>query len=177
MHIFGLLTRTIPHILKRVVLGCGLSLEGAYCGGINFIIKLGRSFHYRRRLIFKTVSRVNHEEFVSQNATARNTSEPIRSKLEGTIFANLSREQYLAIYTGAMAVMLFLSLNRSFSFFYLCLRASIRLHDQLFRGITRATMYFFNTNPSGRILNRFSRDIGCIDIFLPSAMMDCILVE
>ncbi|XP_055617486.1 ATP-binding cassette sub-family C member 4-like [Toxorhynchites rutilus septentrionalis] len=119
---------------------------------------------------------VNYEEFVSQNVTARNTtSEPIRSKLEGTIFMDLTREHYLAIYTGAMAVMLFLSLNRSFSFFYLCLRASIRLHDQLFRGITRATMYFFNTNPSGRILNRFSRDIGCIDIFLPSAMMDCIL--
>ncbi|EAT32568.1 AAEL015290-PA [Aedes aegypti] len=120
---------------------------------------------------------VNQEEFLSQNATAvtTNATEPVRSKLEGTIFAELSREQYLLIYSGAMGVMLCLSLNRSFSFFYLCLRASIRLHDQLFRGITRATMYFFNTNPSGRILNRFSRDIGCIDIFLPSAMMDCIL--
>lgn len=121
---------------------------------------------------------VNQEEFLSQNATVSNGTEqmaPVRSKLEGTIFAALTREQYLLIYSGAMGVMLCLSLNRSFSFFYLCLRASIRLHDQLFRGITRATMFFFNTNPSGRILNRFSRDIGCIDIFLPSAMMDCIL--
>ncbi|XP_039444244.1 probable multidrug resistance-associated protein lethal(2)03659 [Culex pipiens pallens] len=116
---------------------------------------------------------VNQEEFLSQNST--NSSVPVRSKLEGTVFAELTREQYLVTYAGAMAVMLCLSLNRSFSFFYLCLRASIRLHDQLFRGITRATMFFFNTNPSGRILNRFSRDIGCIDIFLPSAMMDCIL--
>lgn len=125
--------------------------------------------------------RVNQEEFLSQNATVSNgteqTTTPVRSKLEGTIFAALTREQYLLIYSGAMGVMLCLSLNRSFSFFYLCLRASIRLHDQLFRGITRATMFFFNTNPSGRILNRFSRDIGCIDIFLPSAMMDCILVR
>lgn len=120
------------------------------------------------------ISRVNQEEFLSQNST--NSSVPVRSKLEGTVFAELTREQYLVTYAGAMAVMLCLSLNRSFSFFYLCLRASIRLHDQLFRGITRATMFFFNTNPSGRILNRFSRDIGCIDIFLPSAMMDCILV-
>ncbi|XP_055536617.1 probable multidrug resistance-associated protein lethal(2)03659 isoform X2 [Wyeomyia smithii] len=119
---------------------------------------------------------VNREEFLGRNETIGNSSASEgHSKLEGTIFASLSREQYLMIYSGAMAVMLCLSLNRSFSFFYLCLRASIRLHDQLFRGITRATMYFFNTNPSGRILNRFSRDIGCIDIFLPSAMMDCIL--
>ncbi|XP_062563901.1 probable multidrug resistance-associated protein lethal(2)03659 [Armigeres subalbatus] len=121
---------------------------------------------------------VNQEEFLSQKATAAastNATESVSSKLAGTVFAELNREQYLLIYSGAMGVMLCLSLSRSFSFFYLCLRASIRLHDQLFRGITRATMYFFNTNPSGRILNRFSRDIGCIDIFLPSAMMDCVL--
>ncbi|XP_058839982.1 ATP-binding cassette sub-family C member 4-like [Topomyia yanbarensis] len=118
---------------------------------------------------------VNQEEHLSQNVTGSDNSTAVPSKLEGTVFAALAREQYLMIYSGAMAIMLCLSLNRSFSFFYLCLRASIRLHDQLFRGITRATMYFFNTNPSGRILNRFSRDIGCIDIFLPSAMMDCIL--
>ncbi|XP_065085907.1 ATP-binding cassette sub-family C member 4-like [Ochlerotatus camptorhynchus] len=123
---------------------------------------------------------VNQEEFLSRNATVMETNTTTDggigpNKLAGTIFAELTREQYLLIYSGAMTVMLCLSLNRSFSFFYLCLRASIRLHDQLFRGITRATMYFFNTNPSGRILNRFSRDIGCIDIFLPSAMMDCIL--
>lgn len=81
------------------------------------------------------------------------------------------------MYAVAMLFMFALSLGRSFLFFYICLRATVRLHDRLFRGITRATMYFFNTNPSGRILNRFSRDIGCIDTFLPFAMMDCILVS
>ncbi|XP_049301233.1 uncharacterized protein LOC125774907 [Anopheles funestus] len=100
---------------------------------------------------------------------------PIPSKLEGSIFTRLSRHQYILMYAIAMLFMFVLSLSRSFLFFYICLRATIRLHDRLFRGITRATMYFFNTNPSGRILNRFSRDIGCIDTFLPFAMMDCIL--
>uniref|UniRef100_A0A1B0DIE5 Uncharacterized protein n=1 Tax=Phlebotomus papatasi TaxID=29031 RepID=A0A1B0DIE5_PHLPP len=57
----------------------------------------------------------------------------------------------------------------------MCLRASVKLHDKLFRGLTRARMLFFNTNPSGRILNRFSKDIGCVDAQLPVAMMDCIL--
>lgn len=35
-------------------------------------------------------------------------------------------------------------------------------------------MRFFDTNPSGRILNRFSRDMGAIDELLPKAMMESI---
>ncbi|ETN58308.1 multidrug resistance protein 2 [Anopheles darlingi] len=100
---------------------------------------------------------------------------PIPAKLQGSIFSRMERHEYISMYAIAMLFMFVLSLSRSFLFFYVCLRATVRLHDRLFRGITRATMYFFNMNPSGRILNRFSRDIGCIDTFLPFAMMDCIL--
>jgi len=37
-------------------------------------------------------------------------------------------------------------------------------------------MYFFNTNPSGRILNRFSKDMGQVDEILPAVMMDVIQI-
>lgn len=37
-------------------------------------------------------------------------------------------------------------------------------------------MRFFNTNTSGRILNRFSKDMGAIDELLPAAMMDCLQI-
>lgn len=40
------------------------------------------------------------------------------------------------------------------------MRASRNLHNTMFSGVTRANMYFFHTNPSGRILNRFSKDMG-----------------
>lgn len=33
-------------------------------------------------------------------------------------------------------------------------------------------MRFFDTNPSGRILNRFSKDMGAVDEFLPKAFLD-----
>ncbi|XP_058060768.1 uncharacterized protein LOC131211356 [Anopheles bellator] len=121
--------------------------------------------------------RANVTAVVPEEGTGNATDPllPIPAKLAGSIFTRMSRHEYILTYGIAMLLMFGLSLSRSFLFFYVCLRATIRLHDRLFRGITRATMYFFNTNPSGRILNRFSRDIGCIDTFLPFAMMDCIL--
>lgn len=56
------------------------------------------------------------------------------------------------------------------------MRASRCLHNMMFNGITRARMYFFHTNPSGRILNRFSKDMGQVDEILPSVMIDVIQI-
>ncbi|XP_037954692.1 probable multidrug resistance-associated protein lethal(2)03659 [Teleopsis dalmanni] len=69
-----------------------------------------------------------------------------------------------------------ITVARSFLFFNVAMKASINLHNSMFRGITRATMYFFNTNPSGRILNRFSKDMGQVDEILPSVMIDVIQI-
>lgn len=35
-------------------------------------------------------------------------------------------------------------------------------------------MYFFNKNPAGSILNRFSKDMGQVDEMLPTIMMTVI---
>lgn len=37
-------------------------------------------------------------------------------------------------------------------------------------------MRFFNTNTSGRILNRFSKDIGAVDELLPAAIIDSLQI-
>lgn len=66
---------------------------------------------------------------------------------------------------------------RTFGFFMISLKISLRLHDSLFNGIIRAFMYFFHTNPSGRILNRFSSDITNVDVALPQAMLDSLEVN
>lgn len=81
------------------------------------------------------------------------------------------------IYAIFIVCTLVLFAVRSFGFFLLCLRISLRLHDSLFAGIIRACMYFFNTNPSGRILNRFACDVENVDIELPQAMMESISVS
>lgn len=82
------------------------------------------------------------------------------------------RELILITYCVFMAVGTFFYVYRSFSFVNLCLRISVNMHDSLFRGITRARMIFFNKNTTGRILNRFARDIGSIDSLLPGILLD-----
>ncbi|XP_043656318.1 probable multidrug resistance-associated protein lethal(2)03659 isoform X2 [Drosophila teissieri] len=75
-------------------------------------------------------------------------------------------------FTGINVSVIIFSLVRSMLFFYLAMRSSTTLHNTMFQGVTRAAMHFFNTNPSGRILNRFSKDLGQVDEILPSVMMD-----
>ncbi|PPS08136.1 hypothetical protein GOBAR_AA12505 [Gossypium barbadense] len=43
------------------------------------------------------------------------------------------------------------------------LYAARRLHDAMLTSILRAPMTFFHTNPLGRIINRFAKDLGDID--------------
>lgn len=65
---------------------------------------------------------------------------------------------------------------RGFLFFNVCMNSSRRLHDNMFGALLRAPMLFFDKNPSGRILNRFSRDMGNLDELLPKAMLDAIQI-
>lgn len=58
----------------------------------------------------------------------------------------------------------------------LAMKASRNLHNTMFQGVTRARMYFFHTNPSGRVLNRFSKDMGQVDEILPAVMIDVIQI-
>ncbi|KAL5283205.1 ABCC4.2 family protein [Megaselia abdita] len=86
------------------------------------------------------------------------------------------RQEQIITYAVLLICTLLVYVFRTFGFFSMCLRISYRMHDMLFRGITQASMYFFNINPSGRILNRFARDIGAIDYEIPETLIDCILL-
>lgn len=59
----------------------------------------------------------------------------------------------------------------------MALRIATNLHDMLFRSIDRAKMIFFNAYPSGRILNRFSKDMYRVDTSLPIILADVIDVS
>ncbi|CAG4963685.1 unnamed protein product [Parnassius apollo] len=85
----------------------------------------------------------------------------------------LYRNHYVVIFGILTIATVAVALFRAFLFFSLCMKSSIKLHDQMFDCISQSPMSFFHANPSGRILNRFSKDMGAVDELLPQAMLDC----
>jgi ATP-binding cassette subfamily C (CFTR/MRP) protein 4 len=80
----------------------------------------------------------------------------------------------VGIYGGLVLGLLIMSMLRAIWFILGMMRASQRLHDSIFIHVMRAPVLFFDTNPIGRILNRFSKDLGFIDQLLPYTYLDFI---
>ncbi|KAG7207749.1 hypothetical protein KM043_009361 [Ampulex compressa] len=79
---------------------------------------------------------------------------------------------YIYIYSVIVVGIFLIGISRSLIFYKTCMLCSQRLHDMVFSALIRTGMRFFDTNPSGRILNRFSKDLGAIDELLPKAILD-----
>lgn len=80
----------------------------------------------------------------------------------------------LYIYGALVVVAFLLSVTRAVLFFFAALNSSKNLHDTMAKSVFRAPVLFFDTNPTGRILNRFSRDIGVMDDLLPIVFLDAV---
>ena len=80
----------------------------------------------------------------------------------------------LYIYGGLVAAALVLSIMRAGAFFNAVINSSNHLHNSMLSAVLKAPVLFFDTNPIGRILNRFSRDIGIMDETLPINFLDAV---
>ena len=105
------------------------------------------------------------------------------------------------VFTILIVCVFIFSMVRTIHYFLMCMTSSINLHDHMFQSIIRAPLLFFDQNPVGinlisfsikftkyfnltvhfdylgRVLNRFTKDIGCMDEMLPSAFFDVITVS
>eukprot|EP01133_Synstelium_polycarpum_P011567 gene11567-13500_t len=79
---------------------------------------------------------------------------------------------YLIVYAGFIAAFGVLITIRHLGISYLTWKASKVLHERLLNSVFFSPCSFFDQNPSGRILNRFSKDISDIDNRLVPAMAD-----
>ncbi|XP_060989138.1 ATP-binding cassette sub-family C member 4-like isoform X2 [Dama dama] len=81
---------------------------------------------------------------------------------------------YLGVYSGLTVSTVLLGITRSLLIFYILANSSQALHNKMLESILRAPVLFFHKNPIGRILNRFSKDIGHMDDLLPLIFLDFI---
>ncbi|KAL0363619.1 UNVERIFIED_CONTAM: ABC transporter C family member 2 [Sesamum calycinum] len=70
---------------------------------------------------------------------------------------------YILVYAILSFGQVLVTLTNSFWLIMSSLSAAKRLHDSMLCSILRAPMVFFHTNPIGRVINRFAKDLGDID--------------
>lgn len=108
---------------------------------------------------------VNVEEFRSGNITESDLeTKPIPYKW--------SSEERLIVYGCGVIGLFIIALIRSVTFYKMAMWSSENIHHKTFDNVICARMRFFDTNPNGRILNRFSKDMGLVDEALPRALLD-----
>jgi ABC-type multidrug transport system fused ATPase/permease subunit len=83
----------------------------------------------------------------------------------------------LYVYGFLIIAVVIATLSRGFMFFAICMRSSKKIHDKSFLRLLHSPMRFFDLNPTGRILNRFSKDIGAVDELLPKAIIEACQVN
>lgn len=120
------------------------------------------------------IFRVNIQQWKSQNSLITLSSLNLTSTLSPPIqqddpfdswwLTSVFTSKYVTYYYSIIVILVvFTVISRSLAFFQWCLTASTQMHNKMFINIVYSPMSFFNSNPSGRILNRFSRDIGTLD--------------
>ncbi|CAN7997610.1 unnamed protein product [Ixodes hexagonus] len=62
----------------------------------------------------------------------------------------------VSVYALIIGALVVTSMARTVAFFAMCMRASVTLHNRMFRSVIRAPIYFFDTNPIG-----YPREFTC----------------
>ncbi|KAL7370299.1 hypothetical protein ABVT39_025137 [Epinephelus coioides] len=92
------------------------------------------------------------------------------------VTAELDRDFYLGVYGALTAATIIFGFIRNISLFHVLVRCTQTLHNRMFNSILRTHVRFFDINPIGRVLNRFSKDIGQLDSSMPWTFVDFIQV-
>lgn len=115
--------------------------------------------------------------FWTQQEEKRHFQEMLRIELQNSTLVDsednlLSSETLLYIGGFLIGSLFIFAIARSIFFYTITVGASRNLHKMAFDGIISTKMRFFDLNPAGRILNRFSKDLGSIDEWLPKCFLD-----
>jgi len=76
---------------------------------------------------------------------------------------DLSTAGYIGVYSGLSSMASVTLLLVIVVIVRMVLRAGVHMHQALLKGVLRSPMKFFDTTPTGQVLNRFSKDLGTTD--------------
>ena len=74
--------------------------------------------------------------------------------------------------TALITALLYFVIQEWLIFIIFTWRAAIKFHRKMFKSVLNTPMRFFEINPSGRILTRFSKDTSYVDSNIPYNMLD-----
>ncbi|GJQ86167.1 hypothetical protein Trydic_g13444 [Trypoxylus dichotomus] len=106
------------------------------------------------------------------NANVTDVNLTLRATEDEYIDTNIA----IYIYSGLIVGLILFTVIRSYLFFKCASTASTNLHGKMFTSLLKAPMRFFDTNPSGRVLNRFSKDTGSMDEVLPRTLNETMTI-
>uniref|UniRef100_A0A1I7Y2B1 Multidrug resistance-associated protein lethal(2)03659 n=1 Tax=Steinernema glaseri TaxID=37863 RepID=A0A1I7Y2B1_9BILA len=84
-----------------------------------------------------------------------------------SIADNENNAFYAGIYLLTVVLLFGSGLMKAMIFVRACLNAGSTLHRNMLNSIVKGVVSFYDTTPTGRILNRFSKDMDEIDVKLP----------
>ncbi|XP_022172980.1 multidrug resistance-associated protein 4-like [Myzus persicae] len=112
-------------------------------------------------------------KLLNTSHNTNNTSVPRDSYSASLLMSNF-QQHFVIIYVVLMVSLIVSGIVRSVIFVKMTTKSSVNLHNQMFNSIIRTSMFFFNTNSSGQVLNRFSKDMAEVDKILPNIFLDSI---
>lgn len=92
---------------------------------------------------------------------------------------NENEKFYIYVYSGLMIGLILSSVFTAIAYFTICIKSSVRIHNNILHSIIRTPMSFLDDNQIGKVLNRFSRDMGIIDqqLSTTSLIFLCVLIN
>ncbi|EDV26683.1 uncharacterized protein TRIADDRAFT_22330, partial [Trichoplax adhaerens] len=88
----------------------------------------------------------------------------------------LTNRMTIIIYSCLLLVTWILTATRCIATVKIAIDSAINFHNRMLNSILAAPIYFFDTNPVGRVLNRFSKDLSQVDEDLPTTTANVVQI-
>ncbi|CAF0794203.1 unnamed protein product [Adineta ricciae] len=170
-------------VWKRYFIAVGICLSFSIVVSV-FLMQASRnvfdwwlSYWTSHQLTFANMSNITRQssfKILNPNITSPAGSVTILDARPMFGFATQSMDKdfkhFFMIYVALAIVNSLFTIVRAFTFAYGGIAAARKLHQSLFQALLQCSISFFDTTPSGRILNRFSSDTWSVDDSLPFMM-------